>query len=254
MATSKEERERRRAERLAAEQAEAASARRRLIFGYVAAGVLALAVVVGIVVAIASGGGGEDEIGGEEIPDAAHIELQSGSANDVSPDGREGTPPPAVQQADLELAARDAGCDLRRDLRDEGATHFEEVADAPNYETNPPTSGDHIVPPRQQADGAYSEPVGDPFVVHSLEHGRIAIQYSPDLPEEDQLALKGLFDEDPAGMLLFPNPEMPYEVAATAWTQLVGCDRYEGPATLDALRAFRDTYRGQGPEPVQLAF
>ena len=87
-----------------------------------------------------------------------------------------------------------------------------------------------------------------------MEHGRVAIQYSPDLPEADQLELKGLFDESPGGMLLFPNPEMPYEVAATAWTQLVGCERYEGPATIDAIRAFRDTYRGQGPEPVPLQF
>ena len=90
-------------------------------------------------------------------------------------------------------------------------------------------------------------------LVHSLEHGRIEIQYSPDLPEEDQLALKGVFDEDPAGMLLFPNPEMPYDVAVTAWTQLMACDTYEGAATLDAIRDFRDTYRGQGPEPVALS-
>jgi Protein of unknown function (DUF3105) len=254
MATSKEERERRRAERLAAEQAEAASARRRLMFGYVAAGVLTLAVVVGIVVAIAGGGGGEATVDGEEIPDEAHVELASGSVNGVQPDGRTGTPPPAVQQADLETAAREAGCEVRLDLPDEGSTHFEQPADAPDYGTEPPTSGDHIVPPRQQADGAYAEPVGAPFVVHALEHGRIAIQYSPDLPEPDQLELKGLFDEDPAGMLLFPNPDMPYEVAATAWTQLVGCERYEGGATLDVLRAFRDIYRGQGPEPVAIAF
>ena len=29
-------------------------------------------------------------------------------------------------------------------------------------------------------------------------------------------------------MLLFPNDEMPYEVAVTAWTQLMGCEKYEG--------------------------
>ena len=53
-------------------------------------------------------------------------------------------------------------------------------------------------------------------------------------------------------MLIFPNPDMPYEVAATAWTQLIGCKKYEGAATLDAIRAFRDTYRGQGPEAVAI--
>jgi hypothetical protein len=61
-----------------------------------------------------------------------------------------------------------------------------------------------------------------------------------------------VFDESPAGMLIFPNSDMPYEVAATAWTQLMGCKSYDGRATLDAIRDFRDTYRGQGPEPIPL--
>ncbi len=43
---------------------------------------------------------------------------------------------------------------------------------------------------------------------------------------------------------------MPYEVAATAWTQLMGCKRYEGEKTLDAIRNFRDQFRGRGPEAV----
>ena len=90
------------------------------------------------------------------------------------------------------------------------------------------------------------------LTVHSLEHGRINIQYSTDLSEDDQLALKGVFDESPEGMLFFPNDEMPYEVAATAWTQMVGCETYEGDATLDVIRDFRDIYRGQGPEDVPL--
>ncbi|HEX2371724.1 MAG TPA: DUF3105 domain-containing protein, partial [Solirubrobacterales bacterium] len=103
-----------------------------------------------------------------------------------------------------------------------------------------------------QADGAFAVTPDPRHFVHSLEHGRVEIEYSPDLPEDDQLAIKGVFDEDPGGMLLFPNADMPYEVAATAWTNMLGCKRYEGAATLDALRAFRDTFRGQGPEPVPL--
>ena len=53
-------------------------------------------------------------------------------------------------------------------------------------------------------------------------------------------------------MLFYPNDEMPYEVAATAWTQMIGCPTYEGAATLDAIRDFRDIYRGQGPEDVPI--
>jgi hypothetical protein len=28
------------------------------------------------------------------------------------------------------------------------------------------------------------------------------------------------------------------------------CDSFEGAATLDAIRAFRDAYRGRGPEAI----
>lgn len=248
MATKREERERARAERLAAERRDQAAARRRLLAGYVVAGLLTVAVLVGLVIVIAGGGDGGG--GDGDLPGDAHIQSQSGAVNDVAPDDRAGTEPPPVEQADLELAAEEAGCDLRISLPDEGSSH---VLRGFDYGTNPPTSGDHA--PEQQADGAYSEPVPDENAVHSLEHGRVAFQYSPDLAEDDQLAIKGVFDEDPFGMLLFPNPKMPFEVAATAWTQLIGCDRYEGRTTLDAIRAFRDSFRGQGPEnfPLQVS-
>jgi hypothetical protein len=252
MATTKQERERRRQERIAAEKREAAAERRRLMIGYLVAGALTLAVIVGLVIVLAGSGGDDQQVGGEDLPAAAHVETQSGFVHGYAPDGRTGTPPPPIDQGDLQAAAREAGCELRLDLRDEGNTHITKESQIPKYGTNPPTSGNHN--PEQLADGAYSEMPAPWYFVHSLEHGRIEIQYSPDLPEEDQLALKGVFDEDPAGMLMFPNSDMPYEVATTAWTQLMGCDRYQGPATLDAIRDFRDTYRGLGPEPLPINF
>jgi hypothetical protein len=226
--------------------------RRRILYGYVAAGILSVALVAAVVFALV--GGGDSSTNETDFPPNAHIEPQSGSTNGVAPDARVGTPPPPVKQGDLQLAAAAAGCELRLDLPDEGHAHLEPSDPVPDYGTNPPTSGDHIVPPLQQADGAYSEFPQPVRFVHSLEHGRVEIQYAPDLPEKDQLALKGVFDESPPGMLLFPNPQMPYEVGATAWTQLMGCKEYEGDATLDAIRDFRDAYRGQGPEPVPLSF
>lgn len=245
---SREERERRRAERLAAERAEAAAQRRRLILGYAVAGLLGLAVVVGLVIVLMSSGDGTDQVSGEDLPEAAHIEVETGFVNGAEPDGREGTPPPPIEQGDLQKAADEAGCDLRLDLPDEGAEHVPDD-ELPEWDTSPPTSGDHSG--QQQADGAWVD-VEPGNTLHSLEHGRINIQYSPDLPQSAQLELKGVFDESPQGMLFFANPEMPYEVAATAWRQLLGCEKYEGRATLDAIRDFRDTFRGRGPEPFAI--
>ncbi len=207
-------------------------------------------------------GSGTPEVDENGFPVNAHIQPQLGVVPDgIEFDDREGTAPPEPSESDLEAAAEAAGCDLRVGLPDEGNTHLddEDVPDV-EYETNPPTSGDHYGNSNETlsgalADGAYGEypPVGR--VVHSLEHQRVAIQYSPDLPEEDQLALKGVFDADPAGVIFFPNPDMPYEVAVTGWTNLLGCDSYEGDATLAAVQAFRDEFRGRtgdGPEPIPL--
>lgn len=248
MVTRKDEKERRRLERLEAERREASAARTRLLLGYMAAALIAAVVVVGIVVAIIGGGGGGIERG--DVPEGAHVDLGSGEPpQGVEFDGREGTAPPPLEQADLAKAARAAGCTLGLDLPDEGANHLPPGEEPPKYGTNPPTSGNHNQVPA--ADGAYLEPVPPANFLHSFEHGRMAVLYDPELPERDQLELKGVFDEDPAGMLLTPYPQMPHSVAVAAWTNMVTCERY-GDAVLDVVRDFRDTFRGQGPEATPL--
>jgi Protein of unknown function (DUF3105) len=259
MTTRREEREKMRQERLAAQQAAASAEKRRLYLGYAVAGVIVVAIVAGIVVAIAGGGGGTEGDSASDFPELAYIQPLFGAVPDgLQPDGRDGTDPPPLANGDLKASARAANCDLQLNLEDEGATHFTNEDKDQEYGTNPPTSGDHFFSPTETgsgalADGAYLNFPKMVRAVHSLEHGRVEIQYSPDLSEEEQLEIKGVFEESPQGVLMFPNPEMPYEVAITAWRQLAGCERYEGAATLDVLRNFRDIYRGQGPEPVQLA-
>lgn len=239
-----EERERLRQAREQRETKEDKSGRRRLIAVYAVSGAIALAVLAGVVSVIASSG---DESGGA----SAHINQESGSTNAFEPDQREGAAVPAAQTTDLQKAAKKAGCVLRLELEDEGHTHIAPDAEPPDYKTNPPNSGNHAESPYQQADGAYSEMPDEIFLVHSLEHGRMQIQYSPDLPEEEQLELKGLYDTMFGGTLFFPNPDMEYAVAATTWTNLLGCPEYKGQATLDAIRAFgKETWGRYGGEPV----
>ena len=238
-----EERERLRQAREEREAGQAKGERRRLFAVYGFAGLIGLLVVAGIVALVASSGSS----GGGE----AHINQASGSTNGVKPDERTGTAPAAVKVKELKVAAKQAGCVLRLHLKDEGHEHISPTAPTPDYKTNPPTSGNHAEPPYQEADGAYSEMPGEIFMVHSLEHGRMQIQYSPELPEEDQLALKGLYDTMYAGTLLFPNDNMDYEVAAATWTNLLGCPEYKGDITLDAIRDFgKATWGRYGGEPV----
>lgn len=239
-----EERERLRQARQERESGQAKSEKRRLFAVYAVAGLIGLLVVAGIVAVVASSGGGS---GG----DNAHLLVATGETNGFQPDEREGVEPPAPEVTDLEKAADAAGCVLRLKLKDEGHEHLPPTAPTPDYKTNPPTSGNHATSPYQQADGAYSEMPDEIFLVHSLEHGRMQIQYSPDLPEEAQLELKGLYDTMFGGTLFFPNTNMDYEVAAATWTNLLGCPEYKGAATLDAIRAFgKETWGKYGGEPV----
>jgi hypothetical protein len=255
VASRKEEKERLRQQRLAAERAAASSGRTRLIAGYVVAGILAAAVLAGLVVVIASGGSG----GGVDACSEAHIKNSGGTFRGLEPDCRQGTAPPQIKVADLKLSAQQAGCELKLDLPDEGNTHVPNSTPV-QYKTVPPTSGNHNPVPID--DGAYRTPItsdtGKPTnirnEVHAMEHGRIEIHYKPSLPEDQQLALKGVFDDDPDGMLLYPDPDMPYDVAVTAWTNEVVCPHYD-ESVLDVIRNFRDTYRGNGPEqaiPIHL--
>ncbi len=239
-----EERERLRQARQNREKKQAGSEKRRLMIGYGAAGVVGILVLIGIIAVIVSAANEND--GGE-----AHINQQSGSTNGIQPDTRSGTAVAAVKVKDLQEAAKKADCDLRLNLPNEGHTHLPPTAATPEYKTNPPTSGNHVEPPYQQADGAYSEAPRELDIVHSLEHGRLEIQYSPDLSDSAQLELIGLYDSLFGATLLFPNDNMPYEVAATTWRNLLGCNEYKGAITLDAIRAFGKQTWGKAREPVE---
>jgi hypothetical protein len=239
-----EERERLRQARQEREKHQTGSEKRRLMIGYGVAALVGLAVVIGIVMVIVSAASEND--GGN-----AHISQQSGSTNGIQPDTRGGTEVAAVKVTNLKEAAKKAGCDLRLGLPDEGRNHLPPTAPTPEYKTNPPTSGNHVEPPYQQADGAYKEMPRELDIVHSLEHGRLEIQYSPDLPESAQLELIGVFDTMYGATLLFPNENMPYEVAATTWRNLIGCNEYKGAITLDAIRDFGKQTWSKGPEPAE---
>lgn len=254
MAGNREERERLRRQRLAEQGSQGSGERRRLLIGYVTAGLLAAAVVAGLVAVFASGG---DDGGGVQVSDNcenASIGTDFGYVDErYTCDNREGTVPAAIQFGDLEQSAAEASCTLLLDQPEEGREHFTEEEQG-SYESNPPTSGAHYGVPDETgsgaiADGAYLVAIPESRMVHSMEHGRVQIRYSPDLPEDQQLALKGVFDEDPGGMVMVPDPDLPYAVALSAWNNAVGCERFD-PLVVDVARNFRDSFRGNGPENV----
>jgi hypothetical protein len=231
------EKERRREERLAQERAAAASAGRRKRLQLAGGAVLALALIAGIVVLVVPGLGGK---GG------------SGSGNPTDPTSvAVNVKLPQQQLSDVNAAAKAAGCVLQHPPI-EGRGHVDKKFTASDYKTNPPTSGPHF--PSWYDDGIYNP--GDVanlgMLVHTLEHGRIDVQYKPGTPKATIDGLRALLVEQDTGyhMLLFQNTTgMKYAVAATAWGHLLGCPSMNDHV-YDALRTFRERYIDQGPERV----
>lgn len=236
MSSRKDQKEQLRQERLQREQAAASAAQRKKVVGYGVGGLLAVAAVAAVIVAFVAGGGDGGDTGAQ-APENAAANAPTVSYND-------GAQIPEAREFDLEAAARAADCRLESPPN-EGAEHVEGDV---QYEANPPTSGNHDAVPTE--DGAYTSTPRTGGTLHSLEHGRVSIQFSPDLPQQQIDQLKALFDEDAYHMLLYPNgTDMPSAVAATAWDQALLCERFS-PQALDAIRAFKDAYRDKGPEFV----
>ena len=237
MASRQEEKERRRQERLEREQQERAAAARRKRLQYAFGGILGLAALAGVVVLVASGLGGDDAGGNPDDPDGARTPAASVEL-------------PPAQESDFQKAAEKAGCELVNP-EFEGAGHEERAFTQADYKSNPPTSGLHGHGPAE--DGIYAPgSTPDPgSLVHTLEHGRINVQYKPGTPQDVVEELEAFLAESNDGyhLLLYENPDMEYQVAATAWTHILGCPEYNDRVP-DALRTFRARYIDQGPERV----
>jgi len=236
VSSRQEEKERRRQERLAREQAEANAAGRRKRLQLAGGALLGLAAVAAVVVAIVIGLGGDDETtaeNGQPADAAASVKL------------------PPQETSDLDAAAKAAGCTLTH-AQYEGAGHEEKDFAPSDYKTNPPTSGTHF--PEWYDDGVYA-PGTVPnlgMLVHTLEHGRINIQYKKGTPAADVAKLEALAQEQNEGyhILLYENTtNMDAQVAATAWTQSLTCPQMNDKV-FDAIRTFRARYIDKGPETV----
>ena len=233
MASRQEEKEARRKERMERERKDAAAAARRKRLQLVGGGLLGLVAIAAVVVAILAASGGGDDEQEASAPAAGSAAAQL----------------PEQQTTDMAAAAKAAGCTLTNPAF-EGASHEQKDFAASDYKTNPPTSGNHF--PDWYDDGVY-EPGTTPnlgMLVHTLEHGRIDVQYKKGTPKADVAKLEALLAEQNDGyhMLLFENTtNMPYAVAATAWTHSLTCPEMNDKV-FDAIRTFRDRYIDKGPE------
>jgi len=233
----REQKERLRREREERERQARAAAQRKKMVGYGVGGLLVLAVV--IVVAVLALGGSD---GGGSDAQAAEVFPSGGSF-------------PKQTVFDVKPAAEAAGCKLST-VKASSREHTTSLSKRVKYSTNPPTSGRHYQIPAQ--DGIYGDPPQDEELVHGMEHGRVIFWVKPSASKDVRANIRALVEDDPYQMFLVPRANMPDELAATAWDadpapngtgELMTCAKVDDK-TYDALAAFRDEHRSQGPEPI----
>jgi len=146
-----------------------------------------------------------------------------------------------------------------------GRTHVNSLTAKFPWNTNPPSNGPHY--PSWAVWGFYSEPVNPRRVVHNEEHGGVVYWWGTQVPKSTVTKLREIYDEESTGTFGTPFANFGSKVAITAWTgnpaqygrngnfgqgHVATCLNFDDD-TAKAFRAFRDAYRGKGPEGVPLS-
>jgi hypothetical protein len=157
---------------------------------------------------------------------------------------------PPVSAAALEAGRTAAGSEGVKSFPEAGRDHIDAGEQPGNWNSNPPTSGDHLQNWLQP--GVYGGEQDMRQMVHSLEHGYVLLLYK-DIPD-DQLSQLRQFAEqrDGSKLILAPYSGLPQAgVALAAWRNLEVLER----VNMDVVQAFVNDYmvpgatKSQAPEP-----
>lgn len=137
-------------------------------------------------------------------------------------------------------AAPKGACDpeVREPLDPGSAQHVLPGAPTPTYSTHPPTSGAHM--PGKWPTGVLHGPIKEPVQVALLEGGEVLIQYKDGHGPTHTMV--EVFTSHTKRVTSAPNPDLPGEVVATAWTYKLVCRRFDEAS----LQRFVDAHAGKG--------
>jgi hypothetical protein len=156
----------------------------------------------------------------------------------------------AGSNEDVAAAMQTAGCTLTT-APAKSRTHVTSLDAKVKYNTDPPSTGSHYFSPATW--GFYTTPANPVQVVHNEEHGGVILWWGNKVPTATIDKLRAFYNESPNAMLGTPYAKLGTKVAITAWTSpasglgeghVAVCSTFNE----DAFAAFRDAYRGNGPE------
>jgi Protein of unknown function (DUF3105) len=156
----------------------------------------------------------------------------------------------AVTPADLAAGRQAAGSSGVKTFPSAGRNHISPNQQPSNWNSNPPTSGDHLANPLPP--GAYDNEQDMRALVHNMEHGYVVIVYKG-IPQDQVEQLAKFVDaRDGAKLVLAPWSGLDSNgVALAAWQNLELLQR----VNMDVVQAFVNDYmvpdgtKSIAPEP-----
>lgn len=160
-----------------------------------------------------------------EIPTLPTVDPSIGST-EVEPTRLvEPTTPPKVEIPSV----------LGEDIPIAGANHIEEGTTATDWNSDPPTSGEHYG--QWATAGFYDEAIPDGYLVHDMEHGYVIIYYNCELVDMDCEAYKTAIEaamaatgNDPntnsVKLIAVPRPGMDNPITYASWGHLYKAEAF----------------------------
>ena len=106
--------------------------------------------------------------------------------------------------------------------------------------TNPPVSGSHDPIPSEC--GTHSVKIPDENLVHSLEHGTVAILYDPkEVKLPDIKTIESIVFDYEDDVLSAPYPGLPDPIVVASWSRKMTLDELDDEAITEYIDTFRDT-------------
>ena len=205
--------------------------RKLMLYGFGASGIVALGVVILLILLL----GGHGKSGGTSDASIGKTMRAAGFSYSSNPI----KPPPA------------------------GQIHLAKLTDkVSDWTTDPPDGGQHYYTPAPF--NFYDDAVPPKIVVHNQEHGGMIIWYGPKISAATKDQLRSFWQQSSDGILATPYAPLGDKIALTAWTgdpARYQRNGYWGEGHIavgkrfdqKAFAAFRDAFRGKGPERFPLS-
>lgn len=173
-----------------------------------------------------------------------------------------------TNDAKVAAAMASAGCTFRTVnayVPKGQGTHVNSLTAKLPWNTSPPSNGQHY--PEWDVWGFWTDTQNPRQVVHNEEHGGVILWWGSKVPTSTVDQLHAFYNQQSTGVLGTPYPSLGSKIAITAWTgnpndyqrnnyygfgHVGTCAGVFTPAVEHAFAAFRDTYRGKGPEGIPL--